>query len=86
MMHIRIEEVNHGTIGHVKGANNIIDWLVDNAWLDSDTRVYNTDRGEWITVKEYFGNDWKKVLSYKSISELEDIFDGLFYFYFVPTD
>jgi hypothetical protein len=83
---ICIEEENHGIIGYVEDASAVIDWLVKNAWLDSDTCIYDESREEWVSVQSFFGSDWKNELSARGLAELEEIFDGMFYFSYTIAD
>lgn len=84
---ITVDEECHGFIGIVDKAENIIDFLCDNGWLDEYSEIcvkqeHPTDDNlyEWKTLDALYGENWKQVLKGFSLAELEDFFDGDFYF------
>lgn len=82
---IIVDEECHGFIGIVDKAENIIDFLCDNNWLDENSEVLAereqpTGGCEWKTLGFLFGENWKQVLKSFSFTKLQDFFDASFYF------
>lgn len=75
---ICIYEECHGFIGIVSKPKKIIKFLVKENWLnEQEDIIYNYG---WIPVNKAFGENWKKVLSKKSLDELNEIFEFTFGF------
>lgn len=73
---VRIIEENHGTIGVASNFNKAKQWILDNDWFNEYSEVHNDETGEWVNVKEFFGENWKE----EFLRQNEDFFDGMFYF------
>lgn len=81
---IVIEEECHGFIGIVQSGKDIINFLIEEDWLNAGTGIpiFNPEKKEWEypSIKGLFGKNWKMILKSKSLEELNDIFEGSFWF------
>lgn len=76
---IIINEECHGFIGVAHNVPSIIDFLVENGWLQKGTEIFIANKG-WTAVQTEFGSNWKEHFKSLSFDDLQDLFDGCFYF------
>lgn len=74
---ILISEENHGAIGVAADYKSAVKWLIKKGWLDDNTDLYID--GEWATMTEWVP-DWKNYLLVLELNEINELFDGMFYF------
>lgn len=81
---IVIEEECHGFIGIVQDEKDIVNFLMEEDWLNAGTGIptFNSTKKEWEypSIENVLGENWKRILKSKSLEELNDIFDGSFWF------
>lgn len=76
---IIINEECHGFIGVAHDVPSVIDFLVKRNWLHEWTEIFVVNK-DWTTVQAEFGNNWKEHFQSLPLDDLQDIFDGCFYF------
>lgn len=76
---IVINEECHGFIGVAHDVPSIIDFLYQNDWLNKYTEIYLED--ELSSVQSVYGENWREYFKERTLDELQDIFDGCFYFH-----
>lgn len=76
---IVINEECHGFIGVAHDVPSIIDFLYQNDWLNKYTEIYFED--ELSSVQSVYGENWREYFKERTLDELQDIFDGCFYFH-----
>ena len=78
---VLIFEDNHGLIGVANNYYNAVKFLIERAWLDEDTTIYEGIRTKEIT--EVIGNEWKSfLLNFGDMKKFNEIFEGVFYLAF----
>lgn len=76
---IRIDEECHGFIGVARDVPNAINFLCENDWLYGRTELFHDDK--YLAVQDIYGAEWRKYFESCTLHELQDIFDGCFYFH-----
>lgn len=76
---IIINEECHGFIGVARDVPSAIDFLWQHDWLSEYTEIPLVH--EWASVKSVYGEEWREYFKSRTLDELQDIFDGCFYFY-----
>lgn len=76
---IVIKENCHGLIGVAHDVPSVIDFLCQNGWLNEYTEIYVAY--EWSSVQSVYGKNWCEYFKRRTLDELQDIFDGCFYFH-----
>lgn len=80
---IIIKEECHGLIGIADSIIHAIDFLINENWLNEYTDIFQyagNDKWTEISIKKRFGVDWEKTIKQFNLEELNDVFDGCFYF------
>lgn len=77
-----LNEDNHGLLDVFYDYDTIIDYLIQEQWLNKDTEINNTDNSysdEWKSISEVLGEDWDIQLHKMNIDTFNNLFDGCFY-------
>ena len=80
---IIIKEEDHGLIGIADSIIHAIDFLINENWLNEYTDVFQyagDDKWTESSIKERFGVSWEKIIKQFNLEELNEVFDGGFYF------
>lgn len=80
---VRVSEENHGDICIAATAQDAIYYLLNAEWIDEFTEVWDGRDQRWVSVPDYFGPDWKNIISSMSLEEFNDVFEDTFTLY--PT-
>jgi hypothetical protein len=81
---VRVSEANHGTICIAATVQDAIDYLFNMGWIDEFTDVWDGRDQCWVFVLDYFGPNWKNIISSMSLEEFNDVFEDGFTLY--PTE
>jgi hypothetical protein len=81
---IRVVEANHGTICIAASVQDAINYLFNFNWIDEFTEVWDGRDQCWVSVPDYFGPNWKNIISSMSLVEFNDVFEDGFTLY--PTE
>lgn len=76
---IVINEECHGFIGVARDVPSAIEFLWQHDWLSEYTEIPLAH--EWTSVKSIYGAEWLEYFKSRTLDELQDIFDGCFYFH-----
>lgn len=74
---IIIHEDNHGMIGAVMNYSTAIEFLIRYNWLNGMCDVVDKN-GNFITVEEKFGKDWKDIILSWTVHRFNMEFEGSF--------
>ena len=77
MKAIVINEDNHGFIGLAVNYSRAIDFLVQENWLDGNTKIWIDHRG-YCLLKQIFPNWYEEIKSW-DIKKFNEFFDYIFY-------
>ena len=75
---IKIEEDNHGFIGVAANYPAVIDFLVNNYWLEDSTEVWVRE-DDYRRLDEVISGDWVEKMKNWGIENFNDYWDGSFY-------
>lgn len=75
---IAIHEYNHGFIGVAIDVPSAIDFLFAHGWLDKNTEVYDGREQKWVSIIEYFGDNWQNIIRGMSAYDFNDAFLEVF--------
>ena len=76
---IIINEECHGFIGVARDVPSAINFLWQNNWLSGCTEIPIAH--EWVSVESVYGKNWCEHFKKCTLDELQNIFDGCFYFH-----
>lgn len=71
-------EDNHGEIAYAHDYDSAINFLLEEHWIDEDTDVYCEEKGQFIPIKEVFGEHWADEIRFMSRERFNDFFDDGF--------
>jgi hypothetical protein len=78
---VRVSEENHGDICIAATTQDAIYYLLNVEWIDEFTEVWDGRDQRWVSVPDYFGPDWKNIISSMSLEEFNDVFEDGFTLY-----
>lgn len=70
-------EENHGLLAICNNYDTVIDWLIDEKWLDKSTEACpgNSEISyNWLTIEEILGEDWEKEIRKMDIDRFNTFF------------
>lgn len=80
---VRVSENNHGDICIAATTQDAIYYLLNADWIDEITEVWDIYDQRWVSVPDYFGPNWKNIISSMALEEFNDAFENSFALY--PT-
>lgn len=78
MKAIVINEDNHGFIGLAANYPWAIDFLIKEDWLNSACDFWDEKNSKWVSVQNYFGDNWQAVLKGLTLEEFNRLWEGCF--------
>lgn len=72
-------EENHGYIAFAHDYDSAVNFLLEEHWIDEDIDVYCEEKGQFIPIKEVFGELWADEVRFMSRERFNDFFDDSFY-------
>lgn len=75
---VQVYEENHGDICLAATVQDAIDYLFNMSWIDETTEVWDNWEQSWVTVPDYFGENWKDQISCMSLADFNEVFEGGF--------
>jgi hypothetical protein len=78
---VQVYEENHGDICIAATVQDALDYLFSQGWIDELTEVWDGRDQCWVSVPDYFGPNWKNIISSMSLEEFNDVFEDGFTLY-----
>lgn len=75
---VQIYEEAHGDICIAATVQDAIYYLLNAGWIDELTEVWDGRDQCWVSVIDYFGENWKDQISSMSLQEFNEVFEGGF--------
>lgn len=75
---VQIYEEAHGDICIAATVQDAIYYLLNAGWIDELTEVWDGRDQCWVSVIDYFGENWKDQISSMSLQEFNEVFESGF--------
>lgn len=75
---ILVHEDNHGLIGIAKDYQSALAFLVKHDWLNGLCEFWDDENSEWVSIQNYFGDNWQTVLEELTLKDFNLLWEGCF--------